>query len=120
MSKYTVDDIVDGWNLQPEDVDIKNKLMQTVAWAHSLLNQAPPGSFVVIPYYEAPEFARKVTPFNGGDEDWMVLSLGELTWLPFWLERIDVGQDPDEYVLCSSKEASTQAPGTVHIYVGSH
>jgi hypothetical protein len=47
----------------------------------------------------APKYARAIFNWNGGDEDWMVITRSEPEFLPSWLERMDAGDDPDVYIL---------------------
>jgi hypothetical protein len=63
--------------------------------------------YIVWKFHEAPEELRKICNFNGGDEDWLVITEKEPEFLPFWIENIS--PDFDTYDL----------NGLV-IYVGSH
>ena len=66
-------------------------------------------AFVVLPFYDMPEFIRDVFNWNGGDEDWFVVTRKEPEWLPNWLERTAGDNDLDIYVL----------DGCL-VYIGSH
>lgn len=67
-------------------------------------------SFLVYPWEHAPKEVRNLCPFNGGDEDWMVITNNtELEYLPSWLENMGCVGAPDKYMV-----------GLVCIYVCSH
>lgn len=66
-------------------------------------------TFLIWAWDDAPEDFRAIFSFNGGDEDWLVATAQEPEWLPFWLESLDAGRDPDVYHLDG-----------LTVYVGSH
>lgn len=69
----------------------------------------PNGQFTVWEFYQAPWQLLEICGWNGGDEDWLVVTRTEPDYLPRWLECMDSGEDPDVYIL----------KGIV-VYVGSH
>lgn len=69
----------------------------------------PETGSVVIPFDDVPEPVRKVFNWNGGDEDWLVVTRKEPEYLPPWIERLDSCHEPDVYVL-----------DNLVVYVGSH
>lgn len=76
--------------------------------AQKYLSQAFP-RFTIFRFADALPSLKKLCCWNGGDEDWMVIAKEEPTYVPPWLDAIDVSCDPDVYVL-----------NGVVIYVGSH
>jgi hypothetical protein len=74
-----------------------------------LLHDVPETGFVVIPFYDAPQPLREAFNWNGGDEDWLVVTRKEPEYFPNWLERTAGDNDLDVYVL----------DGCL-VYVGSH
>lgn len=63
--------------------------------------ERPWGQFNVWRFHEAPGGLRQLCSFNGGDEDWLVLTTAEelSDWMPSWIERMDSCLDPDIYEL---------------------
>lgn len=109
MSKdtYTKSDVL-GVN----PTDAKFLAVNTLEfWAAELLSELPAGSYVVIEFYAAPDHIRSLLKFNGGDEDWLIVTHKQhLQYgLPYWLLKTDSCEEPDEYVF-----------DDFIIYVGSH
>lgn len=68
------------------------------------------GGMIVWSFYDAPYYLRKLCCWNGGDEDWLVLTDKQFPdFPPMWIEQLDTCQEPDIYSLDG-----------VTIYVGSH
>jgi hypothetical protein len=77
-----------------------------------LLAYLPPldNSFVVLPFCDVPKDIRDVFHFNGGDEDWFVITRKEPSiWTLTWLTCTDSCEQPDVYLLDG-----------VIVYVGTH
>lgn len=55
-----------------------------------------------------PKFVMDMFPFNGGDEDWLVVTENKTAWTR-WIDSIDTCNSPDEYDLDG-----------VYVYVGTH
>lgn len=56
-----------------------------------------------------PQFVMDMFPFNGGDEDWLVVTRMDSDCIPFWINHLDTCYTPDEYHLDG-----------VYVYVGTH
>lgn len=63
--------------------------------------------YLVWKFHEAPKELQRICNWNGGDEDWLVITEKEPEFLPSWIDNMSA--DVDTYVL----------NGLV-IYVGSH
>lgn len=111
-TQYTKQEII---NRLHEVYDYKNpgNTESVVQWcrdvALEMLKPLNSNAFVVLPWKSTPEAIRNVCCFNGGDEDWVVITRREPEYYPSWLERTDSCHEPDCYVF----------DGVV-IYVGSH
>lgn len=67
------------------------------------------GQYIVYEWSKAPSNLRNVCVFNGGDEDWMIVTKKEPEYFPLWLERTDSCSDPDVYIFAN-----------IVVYVGTH
>lgn len=106
--KYTRKDVLSRtW-----DTHTEHDLRIVDHWVASILDTIPyKMSFIVIAFYDLPVYVRSVFNFNGGDEDWFVLSKENNpdNWIPEWISRTDSCQEPDEYDM-----------GSYYVWVGSH
>lgn len=103
---YTREDVLKNGHCTERDV-VKVENLARSCLEHGLLIGAD--AYLVLRFENVPEVFRKVCCFNGGDEDWMVLSKEKTEWTPNWLEHTDSCYEPDVYSL----------DGLV-IYVGTH
>jgi hypothetical protein len=89
----------------------QRRLDEVAAIIGEELLHVPETGFVVMPFSDAPQPLREVFSWNGGDEDWLVVTRNEteVGWLPSWIGHTDSCEEPDIYVL----------DGFV-VYVGSH
>jgi len=58
--------------------------------------------FAVLEFRKSDKELRELFSWNGGDEDWMVLTKKknvELSFIPYWILNMDSCQDPDCYEL---------------------
>jgi len=82
---------------------------------HAVMSRSiVPTQYHVYSFYDAPKSIRDVCSFNGGDEDWLVVSsLDDKTDdghdLPYWIYAMDSCRDPDVYEF-----------NEFTVYVGSH
>lgn len=67
------------------------------------------GQYIVYKWENAPKNIRKVCCFNGGDEDWVIITKKEPEFFPLWIERTDSCSEPDVYLF-----------NNCVVYVGSH
>lgn len=79
------------------------------ATGRSWLGHNGESPFVVWPFHGAPDDLRTLCSYNGGDEDWLVVTEKEPDYLPVWIESLDTCHEPDVYIL-----------NNLVIYVGSH
>jgi hypothetical protein len=70
------------------------QLTMMVVDLKKLIEKVP---YAVFPWDAAPY--KYVFNWNGGDEDWMIITKAEPEWFPRWLEVMDAGESPDVYVL---------------------
>ncbi len=117
MSRITAQQMMDfplGENVKAD------RLAEVTSTLKSLLSAVAPNivsswesfslpTFIVWPWEDAPAYVREVFNWNGGDEDWVVVTQKEPKYLPSWIEAMDAGHEPDVYIL----------DGIV-VYVGSH
>ena len=99
MSRYTLEDLIEA-QISPEDI------RKAGLYARTFSSDA---KWTVFEFYDAPEEIRKVCCFNGGDEDWLVITEKEPEYFPRWLEKTDSCDSPDVYVFQNAI-----------VYVGSH
>jgi hypothetical protein len=69
--------------------------------------------FHVWRFYDAPEELREIFNYNGGDEDWLVITRSDMLdlWTPNWIEMMDSCNDPDKYIINNTD---------IVVFVGSH
>lgn len=103
MSKYYLNDLRKA--IDPALIEEAEFILDKI-----FLQLENESQIVVFPFYEAPKELKKICCFNGGDEDWMVITFKQITpWVPRWIDKTDSCETPDVYTL-----------GNITIYVGSH
>jgi hypothetical protein len=102
MGTYEREEVVETFGLKAVE-DAEQWLLATL--------QRSSADYLVYEFYsrEFPAEVKKVLGFNGGDEDWAVLTFRQDTYTPFWIERMDSCSEPDEYQF-----------GDIKVYVGCH
>ena len=91
------------------EVYVSHEIEDAELYCKDLLSKIPHG-YIVFPWDKAPKEITELCNYNGGDEDWVIITEKEETdWLPNWIEHTDSCWEPDIYYL----------DGFI-IYVGSH
>jgi hypothetical protein len=69
--------------------------------------------FHVWEFHNAPKEITDIFNYNGGDEDWLVLTRSAMleSWTPSWIERMDSCDEPDKYIINGTD---------IVVFVGSH
>ena len=105
MGSYSRLDIIDADYIKQSDIDLVDSYFE------NLLHVLPNKSYLVLMWKDISDEIKSVFCFNGGDEDWLVISNYHSNdgWIPFWLEQTSSSHDPDEYNM-----------GSYTVWVGSH
>lgn len=105
MGTYSRLDIIDADYIKQSDIDLADSYFE------NLLYVLPNKSYLVLRWKDISSEIQSVFSFNGGDEDWVVVSKHHFpdSWIPSWIEQTSSLNNPDEYNM-----------GNYTVWIGSH
>lgn len=79
------------YGLNNLDEKQKNNLYYVHRWLDQCFDKVFETAYIVFPWWDVPVEIRQVCCFNGGDEDWIIISkkFADKPY-PYWIDRLGV------------------------------